>query len=65
MSPLELARSAPRKPRPSMRAAINAMCKTCIYDPLSGAGTWRQQTENCTAAHCPLFELRPLSSGEA
>ena len=58
---LEKARKAPRKKRPSMRKAIDAMCKWCIYDPLSGLGTWRQQTEGCTSTDCPLYELRPVS----
>lgn len=50
--------------RPAMRAAINAMCKLCIYDPWAGCGTWRQQTEACTATHCPLYPLRPVSRAE-
>ena len=50
------------KKKPSMRKAINAMCKSCIYDPGYGNGTWRQQVENCTASSCPLWELRPLSN---
>jgi len=61
---LEAARKAPRKKRPSMRKAINGMCKECCYDPLSGLGTWRQQTEGCTSNDCPLYELRPLTSGK-
>ena len=56
---LEAARLAPRKKRPSMRKAIDAMCKECIYDPFSGSGTWRQQTDGCTSTNCPLFDLRP------
>ena len=56
--------AAPIK-RPSMRGAINAMCKTCIYDPkAAGCGTWRQQVEACTSPNCPLFPLRPTSKGE-
>lgn len=47
--------------RPSMRKAINAKCKDCIYDPLAG-GTWRQQTEACTITACSLWPLRPRSS---
>lgn len=43
-----------------MRAAINAKCKECIYDPIGGQGTWRQQVEACTALGCSLYELRPL-----
>ena len=51
----------PSMKRPSMRKAINEKCKECIYDPLSGLGTWRQQTEGCTSTDCPLYELRPRS----
>ena len=58
---LEAARNAPRKKRPSMRKAIDSMCKHCIYDGSGGSGTWRQQTESCTYRACPLFELRPVS----
>lgn len=43
----------------SLRAAINAKCKDCIYDPKSGHGTWRQQVEGCTVSRCPLFPVRP------
>ena len=32
------------KPRVSMRAAINAKCKECTYDPYArGLGGWRDQ----------------------
>lgn len=47
----------------SLRAAINAKCKECIYDPNSGGGTWRQQIGACTSPKCPLFEVRPMPSG--
>jgi len=47
--------------RPSLRAAIDAMCKSCIYDPGSGNGAWREQVQACSSAHCPLHRLRPLS----
>lgn len=44
--------------------AIVAMCKSCIYDAYAqGAGTWRQQVEDCTAPDCPLFHLRPVTKG--
>jgi hypothetical protein len=43
----------------SLRAAINAKCKDCIYDPKSGHGTWRQQVEGCTVTRCALFPVRP------
>jgi hypothetical protein len=47
--------------RLSLREAINAKCKECIYDPKAEAGTWRQQVEACTSKTCPLFEVRPTS----
>ena len=37
----------PAAARPSMRNAINAKCKDCLYDPVDG-GNWRQQVEACT-----------------
>lgn len=46
----------------SLRAAVNAKCKECIYDPIAGRGTWRQQVEACTSRSCPLFAVRPTSS---
>lgn len=46
----------------SRAAAINAKCKDCIYDPKSGGGTWRQQTEACTIRTCSLWPYRPKSS---
>ena len=46
----------------SLRSAINAKCKECIYDPVGGKGTWRQQVEACTSRSCPLFAVRPLPS---
>lgn len=48
--------------RLSLRAAINAKCKECIYDPISGFGTWRQQVEACTSPTCPLYPVRPTSN---
>lgn len=50
-----------RTPRPSMRAAINRMCKECIYDPKAGGGNWRQQVGACAMTACPLHVLRPVS----
>ena len=47
---------------PSLRAAINAMCRGCLYDRFSGQGTWRQQVEACTAKTCPLYNVRPRST---
>jgi hypothetical protein len=47
-----------------MRAAINAMCRECIVDPLAG-GNWRQQVTGCRATVCPLYAFRPLSKPSA
>lgn len=48
-------------PRRSMRAAINAFCKGCIYDRTQ-PGAWRQQVEACTSKSCALFAFGPLSA---
>ena len=50
--------------RGGFRGRVNAMCASCIYDPDGGGGTWRQQVENCTSFGCPLYEIRPTSSGD-
>jgi hypothetical protein len=50
--------------RPSMRKAINDKCKECIYDAVSGPGTWRQQVEACTSKSCSLYAVRPLACAE-
>ena len=42
----------------SLRAAVNAKCKECIYDSKS-EGTWRKQVEECTSRLCPLYKERP------
>ena len=46
-----------------LRQAINEMCRSCIYDERPGNGNWRQQVSACTAHHCPLFPVRPQTSG--
>lgn len=46
--------------RPSLRVAIDAMCKSCIYDPGSGGGAWREQVAGCSSGNCPLHSVRPL-----
>lgn len=48
--------SAPR----SLRAAIDAKCKSCVYDP-DARGNWREQVSGCSAANCPLHAVRPIS----
>lgn len=45
--------------RPSLRAAINAMCRSCLYDPGNGNGGWREQVEGCSSSNCPLHSVRP------
>lgn len=46
--------------RLSLRAAINAMCKSCLYDPGNGNGAWREQVKGCSSSSCPLHPVRPL-----
>lgn len=48
----------------SLRGAINAKCRECIYDPVGGSGNWRQQVTACRATNCPLYDVRPVSSGD-
>lgn len=50
--------------RPSMRKAIDSMCKGCVYDE-ANAGAWREQVEGCTVWDCPLWVLRPVSMGKS
>jgi hypothetical protein len=49
----------------SLRAAINAMCKSCIYDPGSGNGGWREQVSACSSSNCPLHLVRPQSAAKS
>jgi hypothetical protein len=44
--------------KPSLRGAINAQCKQCVYDPMAG-GTWREQVADCRGFTCPLYPVRP------
>lgn len=48
----------------SLRKAIDQKCAECIYDPLGGKGSWREQVGECTDLACPLFPVRPLPSGK-
>jgi hypothetical protein len=50
-------------PGVSLRGAINAMCRECIHDPIGGFGNWREQVTACTSYKCPLFPVRPLTTG--
>ena len=46
----------------SLRKAIDAKCTDCIYDPLCGGGTWREQIAQCSCVKCPLWPVRPAPS---
>lgn len=48
-------------PRKSLRAAINALCKECIYDD-EMEESWRQQVTDCTSKKCPLYTVRPKTT---
>lgn len=43
----------------SRSKAINSMCRQCIYDPIGGTGTWREQVAACASSGCPLYDFRP------
>jgi hypothetical protein len=45
-----------------LRSKVDAKCIECIYDPCQD-GSWRKQVENCTARDCPLYSVRPLTTG--
>ena len=47
----------------SLRSAINGKCKSCIYDPIAGGGSWKKQVASCTSPSCELFDVRPLPGG--
>lgn len=49
------------KPQYSLREAINAKCKECIYDPYH-KGSWLMQVDQCCSGGCPLHSVRPRSS---
>ena len=53
-------RSHGGRARASLRAAIDAKCKSCIHDPESGNGGWREQVAACSSGNCPLHPVRPL-----
>ena len=46
-------------PGPSLRGAINAKCKDCIWDEAEPGGP-SHQIETCTVSRCPLWEVRPI-----
>lgn len=50
---------------PSLRAAIDAKCRSCIYDPACGNGKWREQVAACSSSNCPLHSVRPRSAAKS
>lgn len=48
-----------RTHKSSRKLAIEQHCKACIYDPVGGTGSWRQQAANCTSKNCALWPFRP------
>jgi len=44
----------------SLRQAINAKCRECIFDR-HGEGNWKQQVTACSSTRCPLYTVRPTS----
>jgi len=55
------AKAVHRTVRLSLRNAIDAMCRSCIYDPEGGNGTWREQVQSCSSGNCPLHIVRPTT----
>lgn len=45
--------------RRTSNKAIFEKCKDCIYDPLCGGGTPRQQIGKCTSPNCAIWPTRP------
>ena len=45
----------------SLRKAINAKCKQCVYDPMD-VGTAAQQIAACICRDCPLHKVRPITT---
>lgn len=45
----------------SLRNAINAKCRECIYDPLD-KGSAAQQIACCMIHDCPLHPVRPITA---
>lgn len=50
--------------RRGYRGKVNAKCVECIYDPISGGGTWREQVAACASTKCPLWPIRAASRGK-
>ena len=48
----------------SLRRAINAKCRDCIYDDAAPASV-AVQVEICTSFACPLWDVRPTRTRKA
>jgi len=48
----------------SLRQAINAHCRSCVYDP-QAAGTWLAQVTLCPCTGCELYGVRPTTDAIA
>lgn len=44
--------------------AVDMKCAECVYDPIGGPGTWREQVKNCRGYTCPLYPIRSLPHGQ-
>ena len=55
--------ATPNAAKHSLRAAINAHCKSCGYDDTrnNGMGAWREQITDCPVTKCELWSVRPMS----
>ena len=45
----------------SLRQAINNFCRPCIHDP-KAPGSPAVQIAICTAPHCALYDVRPITA---
>ena len=45
----------------SLRAAVDAYCKSCICDPKCGLGGWRESVQGCEIRRCALWPHRPMA----
>jgi hypothetical protein len=48
----------------SLRKAINAHCRSCVYDS-QAAGSWRAQVTLCPCTGCELYGVRPTTDAIA
>jgi len=49
-----------RQTKGTLKAAVEAMCIDCTFDPHE-PGNWRQQVAACNIRSCPLWPSRPKS----